>query len=86
MIEEWFKIAERVARLAGWTDPQKIIYFQDKLTKSVTHFNDSLTAAQRDVYDDWKDLLLQGLHDNTLTAMKKGELKDLKTGTDRASA
>jgi hypothetical protein len=52
----------------------------------VTHFNDSLTAAQRDVYDDWKDLLLQGLHDNTLTAMKKGELKDLKTGTDRASA
>ena len=78
VIDEWFKIAERVARLAGWTDPQKIIYFQEKLTKSAAHFNDSLTPAQRDVYDDWKDLLLQGLHDNTLTAMKKGELKDLK--------
>ena len=52
VIDEWFKIAERVARLAGWTDPQKIIYFQEKLTKSAAHFNDSLDAAQRDVYDD----------------------------------
>ncbi len=78
VIEEWFKITERVARLAGWTDAQKIKYFQEKLTKSAAHFNDSLDAAQRQDYNDWKDLLLQGLHDNTLTAMKKGELKDLK--------
>ena len=55
VIDEWFKIAERVARLAGWTDPQKIIYFQEKLTKSLAHFNDSLDAAQRDVYNDWKE-------------------------------
>jgi hypothetical protein len=28
VIEEWFKIAERTARLAGWTDQQKILFFQ----------------------------------------------------------
>jgi hypothetical protein len=70
VIDEWFKIAERVARLARWTDPQKIIYFQEKLTKSAAHFNDSLDAAQRDFYDDWKDLLLQGLHDNVIVSAR----------------
>ncbi len=41
VIDEWFKIAERVARLADWTDPQKLAYFQEKLTKSAANFNDS---------------------------------------------
>ncbi len=59
VIDEWFKIAGRVARLVGWTDAQKIIYFQEKLTKSAAHFNDSLDATQRQDYNDWKDLLLQ---------------------------
>jgi len=78
VIEEWFKIAERTARLAGWNDEQKIAFFQEKLSKSAANFNDSLTAQQRDVYADWKALLIAGLHDNTAKAIKKGELKDLK--------
>ena len=78
VIEEWFKIAERTARLAGWNDAQKIAFFQEKLIKSAANFNDSLTPAQREVYADWKDLLIDGLHDNTTKAIKKGELKDLK--------
>ena len=52
VIDEWFEIAERVARLAGWTDEQKIIYFQEKITKLAEHFNDSLDAAQRQDYND----------------------------------
>jgi hypothetical protein len=78
VIEEWFKIAERTARLAGWNEQQKILFFQEKLIKSAANFNDSLTAAQRANYDDWKALLINGLHDNTTKAIKKGELKDLK--------
>jgi hypothetical protein len=78
VIEEWFKIAERTARLAGWNDEQKIAFFQEKLSKSAANFNDSLTAQQRDVYADWKALLIAGLHDNTTKAIKKGELKDLQ--------
>ncbi|EFX62475.1 hypothetical protein DAPPUDRAFT_120189 [Daphnia pulex] len=78
VIEEWFKIAERTARLAGWNEEQKIAFFQEKLSKSAANFNDSLTAQQRDVYAAWKALLIAGLHDNTTKAIKKGELKDLK--------
>ncbi|EFX61996.1 hypothetical protein DAPPUDRAFT_120662, partial [Daphnia pulex] len=78
VIEEWFKIAERTARLAGWNEQQKILFFQKKLIKSAANFNDSLTAAQRVDYDAWKALLINGLHDNTTKAIKKGELKDLK--------
>ena len=78
VIDEWFKIAERVARLADWTDAQKITYFQEKLIRSAANFNNNLDAAQRLVYNDWKDLLLQGINNNTLKAVKKGELKDLK--------
>ena len=78
VIEEWFKIAERTARLAGWNEQQKILFFQEKLIKSAANFNDSLTAAQRAAYDAWKALLIDGLHDNTTKAIKKGELKDLK--------
>ena len=78
VIEEWFKIAERTARLAGWTDQQKLLFFQEKLTKSAANFNDSLTANQRAAYDAWKALMINGLHDNTTKAIKKGELKDLK--------
>jgi hypothetical protein len=55
-----------------------IAFFQEKLSKSAANFNDSLTAQQRDVYADWKALLIAGLHDNKTKAIKKGELKDLK--------
>ncbi len=46
VIDEWFKIAEKVSRLADWTDPQKLSYFQEKLTKSPANFNDSLTDVR----------------------------------------
>ena len=70
VIDEWFKIAERVARLAGWGDPQKLAFFQEKLTKSAANFNDNLTDAQRQDYAIWKPLILQGLSDDTVKAMQ----------------
>ncbi len=78
VIDEWFKIAERVARLADWTDPLKLSYFQEKLTKSAANFNDSLTDAQRQTYAVWKPFVLQGLSDDTIKAVKKCELKELQ--------
>jgi hypothetical protein len=78
VIDEWFKIAERVARLAGWTDEQKLSYFQEKLTKSAANFNDSLTDVQRQTYAVWKPLVLLGLSDDTIKAVKKCELKKLQ--------
>jgi hypothetical protein len=78
VIDEWFKIAERVARLADWTDPQKLAFFQEKLTKSAANFNDSLTDVQRQTYAVWKPLVIQGLSDDTIKAVKKCELKELQ--------
>ena len=44
-IEEWFKIAERIARNAGWNDAQKLRFFQERMVKSAENFNYSLTQA-----------------------------------------
>ncbi|EFX67515.1 hypothetical protein DAPPUDRAFT_261545 [Daphnia pulex] len=46
-IEEWFKIAERIATHAAWTDEQKLRFFQERMKKSAANFNDSLTAAEK---------------------------------------
>jgi hypothetical protein len=77
-IEEWFKIAERIARNAGWNDAQKLRFFQERMVKSAENFNDSLTQAQKANYQIWKTSILEGLADNTTKARKKEQLKDLK--------
>lgn len=77
-IEEWFKIAERIATNAGWTEAQKLRFFQERMVKSAENFNDSLTAAEKATYQIWKTNILNGLADNTTKARKKEQLKDLK--------
>ena len=59
-------------------DDQKLAFFQEKLTKSAANFNDSLTDVQRQTYAVWKPLVLQGLSDDTIKAVKKCELKELQ--------
>ena len=77
-IEEWFKIAEKIATNAGWTDVQKLRFLQEKLTKSAANFNDSLTQAQKATYQIWKTSIITGLTDHTTKARKKEELNTLK--------
>jgi hypothetical protein len=77
-IEEWFKIAERIATHAAWTDEQKLRFFQERMSKSAANFNDSLTVAEKATYAVWKQALLDGLTDNTTKARKKEQLKTLK--------
>ena len=77
-IEEWFKIAEKIATNAGWTDVQKLRFLQEKLTKSAANFNDSLTPAQKATYQIWKNSVITGLTDHTTKARKKEELNTLK--------
>jgi hypothetical protein len=76
-IEEWFKIAERIATNAGWTNEQRLRFFQEKLIKSAANFNDSLTPAQKVNYQTWKNNIQDGLADNTTKARKKEQLKTL---------
>ncbi len=70
-IEEWFKIAERIATNAGWMNEQRLRFFQEKLIKSAENFNDSLTPAQKANYQTWKNNIQDGLADNTTKARKK---------------
>ena len=77
-IEEWFKIAERIATNAGWNNAQKLRFFQERMVKSAENFNDSLTQAQKANYQIWKTSILEGLADNTTKAKKKEQLKYLK--------
>jgi len=77
-IEEWFKLAERMATHAGWTDEQKLRFFQERMSKSAANFNDSLTQAEKATYALWKQAILNGLADNTTKARKKEQLKTFK--------
>ena len=77
-IEEWFKIAERIATNAGWNNAQKLRFFQERMVKSAANFNDLLTQAQKANYQIWKTSILEGLADNTTKAKKKEQLKYLK--------
>jgi hypothetical protein len=77
-IEEWFKLAERMATHAAWTDEQKLRFFQERMSKSAANFNDSLTAAEKATYALWKQAILDGLADNTTKARNKEQLKTLK--------
>jgi hypothetical protein len=69
-IEEWFKIAERIATHAAWADEQNLRFVQERMSKSAANCNDSLTAAEKATYAVWKQALLDGLTDNTTKARK----------------
>jgi hypothetical protein len=77
-IEEWIKIAERIATNAGWANEQRLRFFQEKLIKSAANFNDLLTPAQKVNYQTWKNNIQDGLADNTTKARKKEKPKTLK--------
>ena len=77
-IEEWFKIAERIATNAGWNNAQKLRFFQERMVKSAENVNDSLTQVQKANYQIWKTSILEGLADNTTKARMTEQLKDLK--------
>ena len=58
----------------GWTNEQRLRFFQEKLIKSAANFNDSLTPAQKINYQTWKLHIQEGLADNTTKARKKEQL------------
>ena len=79
-INEWFKLADKVAVTANWTDNQKLRFYQDRLTKLAANFNDTIAAALKAPgrYADWKQALLNGFQDTTVKHSKKEQLKHLR--------
>ena len=78
-IDDWFKVADRVATTAGWTDLQKLRYFQDRLTHSAANFNETIGANIRATdYNAWRQLIIDGFQDARLRTSRKEQLKLLK--------
>ena len=79
-INEWFKLADKVAVTANWTDNQKLRFYQDRLTKSAANFNDTIAAALKAPgrYADWKQSLLNVFQDATVKHSNKKQLKHLR--------
>ena len=79
-INEWFKLADKVAITANWTDNQKLRFYQNRLTKLAANFNDTIAAALKAPgrYADWKQALLNGFQDTTVKHSKKEQLKHLR--------
>jgi hypothetical protein len=77
-IDEWFKIADKVAATGDWTDNQKLKYYKDRLTKSATNFSEALDPAIAADYEQWRTAMLEGFQDVTLRNLRKGQLKHLK--------
>ncbi|EFX74946.1 hypothetical protein DAPPUDRAFT_108408 [Daphnia pulex] len=84
-IEEWFKLAERMATHAAWMDEQKLRIFQERMRKSAANLNDSLTAAEKATYALWKQAILDGLADNTKKSKNERTAKDPQTRRDRTT-
>lgn len=77
-IDEWFKIADKVATTAQWTDAQKEIYFKDRLTKSALNFSNALNPGVVTTYAQWRTAMINGFQDTTLRNLRKDQLKLLK--------
>ena len=77
-IDEWFKLADKIGTTAGWTDPQRLIYYKARLTKSAANYSDALDPLVAADYDDWRQAMLNGFQDCTLKNLRKDQLKHLK--------
>ena len=77
-IDEWLKMAKKVALAAGWNNAQQLKYFQDRLTKSAANFNDSLTVPQKATFPAWEAAIVNGFQDNAVKMLRKAQLKQLR--------
>ena len=77
-IEEWFKTADKIGTRTGWTDPQRLIYYKARLTKSASNYNDALDPQIAADHDNGRQAMLNGFQDSTLKNLRKGQLKHLK--------
>ena len=77
-VDEWFKIADKVATAAQWTDAQRLVYYKDRMTKSAANFSAALPALTAGDNDNWRAAMINGFQDLTLRNLRKDQLKHLK--------
>ncbi len=79
--EEWIKKANTVAREAGWTDEQKLQYYQTKLLRASFSYNNTLTVIRKATYIAWVQAMDEGFNDASIQNMRKAQLSKIEQTT-----
>jgi hypothetical protein len=76
--EEWLKKATRVGTEAGWTDDQKLKFFQSKLIRAAASYNNSLGQNSKANLNAWTTAMEAGFNDATIQDMRKAQLNKIE--------
>ena len=76
--EEWLKKANRVGTEAGWTDDQKLKFFQLKLIRAAASYNNSLGQNNKANLNVWTTAMEAGFNDATIQDMRKAQLSKIE--------
>jgi hypothetical protein len=76
--EEWLKKANRVGTEAGWTDDQKLKFFQSKLIRAAASYNNSLGQNNKANLNVWTTAMEAGFNDATIQDMRKAQLSKIE--------
>ena len=84
-VQDWFEIAERVARGVGWDDNQRITSFSDRFRDRAEEYHNEISTQvdnngrHVDVYndyDEWKALIIERFKDKNEEESYQQELED----------
>jgi hypothetical protein len=72
------KKANRVGTEAGWTDDQKLKFFQLKLIRAAASYNNSLGQNNKANLNVWTTAMEAGFNDATIQDMRKAQLSKIE--------
>ncbi|EFX75150.1 hypothetical protein DAPPUDRAFT_250957 [Daphnia pulex] len=76
--ESWLKKANRVGVEAGWTEDQKLKFFQSKLRRAAAAFNNSLGVNIKANLAAWTAAMEAGFDDATIQDMRRAQLSKIE--------
>ena len=78
-VHEWLDKADRIAIAEGWDEARKLRYYQQRLIKPASSFNDTILEATRNTdFLGWKTAFITGFADETTKNRWKHDLENLK--------
>lgn len=78
-VHEWLEKADRIAIAEGWDEPRKLRYYQQRLIKPASAFNDTIPEETRTTnFPAWRTAFITGFADETTKNRWKHDLENLK--------
>jgi hypothetical protein len=76
--EGWLKKANRIGDEAGWTDDQKLKFFQSKLRRAAASYNNSLGPNMKADLATWTAAMEHGFNDAVIQDMRRAQLNKIE--------